>query len=528
MQFPVVTVVEGQLRGCQKTNLLGDKFYSFLGIPFGKPPVGDLRFKAPVPIEPWNTIKEATVDGDACYQRNDLTNIVEGSENCLHLNVYTKNLPEESKELKPVMVWFYGGAFVRGSNSSKLYGPEFLMTEDIVLVAVNYRVGFLGFLQTNDVSLDVFGNAGLKDQQLGLKWVQRNIRNFNGDPQNVTIFGESAGSASVHYHVLSPTSKGLFHKAILQSGCILNPWSSANNYTLEFAKSIKEDIKTEREALELLRNLSVEDLFEAQNKFRSPIRVIAPCIEKPNPTSILTSPPAEVLSSSQYNRVPIMMGFCDREGLLFEFYRKIASATGKNEFELKKPDKSMLLPPGLNGEDPQIKSILHSLEDIYSREPISKDVYALHTDYNFVAGIIAAAKIHAKTSDNPVYCYRVSLDAGLNLLKHIGKVTEPGTCHGDELGYIFDIHIAAGVLKRGDIEEKAIKNFVKLWTNFAKTGNPTPQGNDLNIIWKPVSGNELNLLDIGTELRPLTESEPEQMKLWKQLFKLNPLFTDLL
>lgn len=165
------------------------------------------------------------------------------------------------------MVFIHGGAFLHGSNDPNLYGPEHLLLEDIVLVVINYRVGFLGFLHLNDTTLDVPGNAGLKDQRLALQWVQKNIQYFNGDPNNVTIFGESAGSASVHYHVVSPSSKGLFHKAIMQSGTLHNPWPYSNDVALEFAQSIKEDVKTEKEALQLLRSLPINELYTFQEKY---------------------------------------------------------------------------------------------------------------------------------------------------------------------------------------------------------------------------------------------------------------------
>lgn len=153
-----------------------------------------------------------------------------------------------------------------GSNNSKMFSPNFLLTEDIVFVTINYRLGILGFLRLNDPSLGVPGNAGLKDQVLALKWIQKNIKKFGGDPNNVTIYGESAGSVSVNFHVISPLSKGLFHKAIMQSGSVLNPWPYLRPNCLEVMKFLKNDCKSEVEILETLRSISVHDLVEAQNK----------------------------------------------------------------------------------------------------------------------------------------------------------------------------------------------------------------------------------------------------------------------
>lgn len=154
-----------------------------------------------------------------------------------------------------------------GSNNSKMFSPIFIMTEDIVFVSLNYRVGLLGFLSLNDTSLQVPGNAGLKDQVLALKWVQKNIRKFSGDPNNVTIVGSSAGSVSVNYHVISPASNGLFHKAILHSGTVLNPWSKRlDSNSGEIPKYLKQKCSNEAELLDVLRNVSIAELIRIQKE----------------------------------------------------------------------------------------------------------------------------------------------------------------------------------------------------------------------------------------------------------------------
>jgi bile salt-stimulated lipase len=148
-----------------------------------------------------------------------------GTEDCLILNVYTPlNKPNR---LLPVMIFIHGGGFFQRSASPAIYGPEYLIKKDVILVTINYRLNVQGFLCLG--IKEAPGNAGLKDQVAALKWVQRNVRAFGGDPDNVTLFGESAGGSSVSYHVLSPMSKGLFHKAIIQSGSSLCSWSTQYN-----------------------------------------------------------------------------------------------------------------------------------------------------------------------------------------------------------------------------------------------------------------------------------------------------------
>lgn len=186
----------------------------------------------------------------------------------------------------PVMFWIHGGGFFFGSGNSEDYGPEYLVARDIVLVTINYRLGILGktkinqpfaclyttfvllkgFLKLEDSSLDIPGNAGLKDMVLALRWVKNNIQNFCGDPKNITIFGESAGSVAVNYLIYSPLAKNLFHKAIMQSGSVFNQWSKGFYNKEQYSKILNLSTTDEKEILNALLKLSAEDIFEVQNK----------------------------------------------------------------------------------------------------------------------------------------------------------------------------------------------------------------------------------------------------------------------
>lgn len=216
----------GMLRGRYlpfKTGIPGG-YYGFQGIKYGKAPTGNRRFKAPLPEGPWKGIKTAVREGASCPHRNMILENYKGNEDCLFLNVYTPKLPDgEGNPKLPVLFWIHGGGFQFGNGNAFLYGPDYLIPENIVLVTINYRLGALGFLNTG--THDAPGNAGLKDQVLALKWVRDNIDRFGGDPNEVTIGGQSAGSASVHYLLMSQLTKGLFKRAIAQSGVSLNPWA---------------------------------------------------------------------------------------------------------------------------------------------------------------------------------------------------------------------------------------------------------------------------------------------------------------
>merc|ERR1712106_154674 len=206
----------GEIKG-KRINTDGYSHYTFFGIPYAQPPVGSLRFKAPLPVRPWTKSLEAFEKGPQCYQKNEFLPGVNAdySEDCLHLNIYTEDLKTTAK---PVMIWSHGGGFTLGSGND--YAPlDALLEEGVIVVTINYRLGSLGFLTFgNDF---VSGNMGLKDQALAIQWVKQNIQNFGGNPNKITIFGESAGAFSVHAQVLSPWNFGQIQGAIAQSGTML-------------------------------------------------------------------------------------------------------------------------------------------------------------------------------------------------------------------------------------------------------------------------------------------------------------------
>ncbi|XP_042778658.1 acetylcholinesterase isoform X4 [Panthera tigris] len=230
----LVTVRGGQLRGV-RLMAPGGPVSAFLGIPFAEPPVGPRRFLPPEPKRPWPGVLDATAFQSVCYQYVDtLYPGFEGtemwnpnrelSEDCLYLNVWTP-YPRPASPT-PVLVWIYGGGFYSGASSLDVYDGRFLaQAEGTVLVSMNYRVGAFGFLALPG-SREAPGNVGLLDQRLALQWVQDNVATFGGDPMSVTLFGESAGAASVGMHLLSPPSRGLFHRAVLQSGAPNGPWAT--------------------------------------------------------------------------------------------------------------------------------------------------------------------------------------------------------------------------------------------------------------------------------------------------------------
>ncbi|XP_066249272.1 esterase B1-like [Euwallacea similis] len=560
----VVQVEQGRLKGASGKDYRGGQFYKFMGIPYAKAPVGDLRFKAPQPPEPWEGTRNATKEGPECPSSDMYFTYFIGSEdNCLNLNVYTKELPQNTLLKKPVMFWIHGGAFTTGSNKTSMYGPEYLMTQDIVLITINYRLGILGFASFKDPSLEVSGNAGLKDMRMALRWVQQNIYKFGGDPDNVTIFGESAGAASVHYLTLAPTTQGLFHKAIVQSGSALNNWAWGSNNSREIAKCMGYKDTDEKKILQKLQKESVKNIVRGQRTLKEGLqagtaRPWAPVVEPLSADAILTEHPTKIMHSQGGHQIPIIIGYNSLEGILFELVRKtIPGVELPQDLEHDIPYEL-----GLEKGSDKSKDIAERLKKTYfgdshaNEEDIEK-VYTLKGDSNFTHGIHRSLKLQAKHSHQPVYAYRMTLQTPLNyfhtfamskyfktviLCSFLGKLSNSylpsakgsflglmhklpkkeiqGVAHADDLFYLFPTFFTPEI-KPGSEEDKHIQRFVKIWTNFAKHGDPTPEPDeDLNHVkWKPVTHDNLEFLDIGEELRMVNNVDGERLKFWDEMYE---------
>lgn len=245
----VVETTSGLVRGLSRT-VLDHDVHVFYGIPFAKPPIGPLRFRKPLPIEPWHGVLNATTLPNSCYQEryeyfpgfegeemwNPNTNI---SEDCLYLNVWVPQKlrlrhkgsepPVSEKGGMPILVWIYGGGYMSGTATLDVYDADLMAaTSSVIVASMQYRVGAFGFLYLNKHfgnSEEAPGNMGLWDQALALRWLRDNAAAFGGDPDSITIFGESAGGGSVSLHLISPVTRGLVRRGILQSGTLNAPWS---------------------------------------------------------------------------------------------------------------------------------------------------------------------------------------------------------------------------------------------------------------------------------------------------------------
>lgn len=428
----------------------------------------NFAFQDALPVEKWDGVYDAVNEYVKCPQR--FGSKVVGQEDCLTLNVYT---PYHSGGALPVMVFIHGGGFREGNNSPFLYGPEYFMDKGVILVAINYRLEVLGYLCLG--IKEAPGNVGMKDQVVALQWIQRNIREFGGDPDNVTIFGESAGAASVAYHIISPMSRGLFHKAILQSGSAITPWSfqyDPLNTAIAFAKQMGHHTEDPHELYEIFINKTVQELLTARvpreegNVILSET-IFVPCVEKPIPgiNAFLTDYPHDLLSRGQFNKVPIILGYNNAEGYMF--------AAKENATTIPRIDIFKSLPRDLkfptNEEKEKVANIVK--EFYLGHQEVSKETILnlsrFHGEPFFKYPMIATTDSLLKHNTCPLYNYRFARDGWLNVAKFFfGYGGHPGATHADDLFYMFKPLFPTPWL----LETPVVQSLTTMWSNFAKYG----------------------------------------------------------
>ncbi|KAL0822713.1 hypothetical protein ABMA28_004731 [Loxostege sticticalis] len=520
-----VKVMQGILKGGKSQTENGFEYYEFLGVPYAKPPIGKLRFKSPQPPESWLNERDATRtnNNNVACQVDVLSGgtVTVGSEDCLYLNVYTPQLPTPESAPLPVIVYIHGGGFIIGNGTMKSEnGPDYLIEQNTVVVTINYRLSVLGFL-----SLDIpeaAGNMGLKDQVKALQWIRDNIGQFGGDKNNVTIMGLSAGSASVEYLILSPTAKGLFHKAILNSGSTLNHWAinfQLLDLTRELVKILdyKGPLDDKKAMHEFLLTIPASNLilaaFQAAAKY-SPKRLFfgfVPTVEKDyeNNDAFLTTPPYKLLKEGNFSRVPTIRGFVNREGAL----------TG-----IMKPEAKKYISETSDFIDYYPYDIESNKKDQYNSKFTSaylKDTKSNDTiedfigDLDFKSGVWIAARF--SSMNVPVYMYEFEHAGKINHFKKMfGLSSEPGALHGDDFTY----HFKKEAFEAIDETDVLIRQrLVTMFSNFAKSGVPVPSSSDLvPVNWPPFTAESTMYLGIGKDLQLKTDYEPKKMAIFEELY----------
>ncbi|PSN47485.1 Esterase FE4 [Blattella germanica] len=533
----IVRIAQGALKGLKSRTHLGVPFYSFRGIPYARAPVGDLRFKAPEKAEQWKGIRNAIGMPPTAPQMAFLTdNLYTGEEDCLFINVFTPSIGE-GQGLKPVLVYIHGGGFFMGSGNDQMHGPgRFMNTSAVVLVTFNYRLGVLGFLSTADSVLP--GNNGLKDQTMALRWVRDNIEEFGGDPNNVTIAGVSAGALCTHLHVFSPMSKGLFHKAIVQSGSALSPWAArhpdnARRRAFRFGKVLGLDTDNSEELVKQLKKISARRLVEAseaahliEEKHPFPM-LFQPVLEKEDSETEAFLPewPLHVLRSPAYTAVPMITGVTSREGL---FFLKDVSASSAWYESMNDDNFDNLLYVHLNlrkGTPETRKLTRKVVQHYFGDKRISKDTWSnlldVYGDVLFSVWVAKTAKEHGSLDvEVPLYVYQFAFDGRFGLNRDHGR-RFAGVAHAADLGYLFETSFnPIHYFNKEDASMRTSRRMIKLWVNFAETGNPTPDTDDEDlggVTWLPYSRTEPYYFIIGQDLAMGKDFNTDTLDFWYSL-----------
>jgi para-nitrobenzyl esterase len=462
-----VTVESGKLKGAYNAD---HSVLMFKGVPFAASPVGDLRWKAPQPAQKWTGVRAADKFGPACLQTDVFGDILQfmrdaqPSEDCLNLTIW---LPAsaKSKSKLPIFLWYYGGGFVAGGNSEKRYDGEALAKKGVIVVEPNYRLGVFGFLShpelTKESGHNSSGNYGLLDQVAALQWVVKNIAAFGGDPHNITIGGESAGSLSVSALMASPLSRNLFQKAIGESGAFfpaspsagmqLRPVSVTEQTGLKFAESVGT------KSLAELRAKSADEILQAAaSKFNNGFAFGPSADGYYLPTDAVT-----IYGKGEQAKVPLLAGWNADEGKAQVLLSpQKPTAAGFKEMAEKRFAQNA-------AEFLKLYPASSDDEALVSAEALSGDDFIAFSTWKWM-------DLHSK-SGATVYQYRFEQVPKAKPGEKIGtlSVDEAGARHACEIEYVFQtLKLAHEDTPWAEGDFKVSDAMATYWTNFIKTGNP--------------------------------------------------------
>lgn len=443
-----VKVDGGLLKGT-----LEDGLKIYRGIPYAAPPVGDLRWRPPQPAPKWTGVRAADQFGRACMQTNPaIANLPAPSEDCLYLNVWTP--AKKDNEKLPVLVWIHGGGFVAGAPAEQLYHGEWLAKKGVVVVSIAYRLGVFGFLVHPELSAEsdkhVSGNYGLLDMIAGLQWVQRNVSAFGGDPEKVTIQGESAGAAAVSMLCGSPLTKGLFRGAIAESGASFGPVRDDATFG-EFVPLAS----AEKSGQVWLKSIGVVGIAEARKMPAEKVQEMSPRqMGRFGPIAdgwVVAGDQYKLYSAGRYNDVPVLIGYNSDEGITFAPKSQDAYVQSVREKYQGLADKILAAYPG--GES--------SAEKWTARN--------LMRDSSFGWNTWTWARLQTKTGKSKMFLYFFEEKAELP------AESDPsgfGARHAAELPYVFRQLREHGRSVPTPKDEALSEMMRTYWTNFVKNGDP--------------------------------------------------------
>ncbi|XP_068627126.1 juvenile hormone esterase-like [Battus philenor] len=488
------------------------QYYEFLGIRYAVP----VKFRAPEDPPCFSGVYKADSREVLCPQFPAPDPLASPSDNedCLVLNIY---LPAELQNTTlPVMVFLHGGGFGVGSGSSTFYGPQYLISHEVIVVTLNYRLNAYGFLNLG--IKEAPGNAGLKDIRAALRWIRDNISNFFGDPDNVTVFGEGSGGLAAIYLTMSESTKGLFHRIISESGAPFSPQSfdtNPMNTAIKIGKNLGVNTKDPYDLFELYSEATVSRLEEAIGKQMNPQSFFLPSLEQvfDDEEPFFLENPFDILTTGKIiNPVPMIIGLNTVEGLTSTLdYNTISSQMDR----IKNEDYSALDQKSLHVPSKERKELRNMLKDTYfvnttTDEALLGGIINLNTDFSYVGPMSLFSHLYSNNTGLPVYAYIFNYLGNRNLGRILTNSSLEATTNRDELFYIFELERLP--LPMDEDDARMITFMTMMWTNFAKYGSPTPDVS--NGAWLPYPHH----LAIDLEPQYVTELTPERAYFWRSIY----------
>ncbi|XP_014220888.1 venom carboxylesterase-6-like [Trichogramma pretiosum] len=525
---PRVWTKSGRIRGRYLISAQGKKYAAFEGIPYAMPPIGPRRFEPPVSVQPWANELSANRTRDVCLQhrrdKNKWGSYLQGSEDCLYLDVYVPPPNNNSKKngSMPVIFYIHGEAFQYGATTQM--GAKYLADYGVILVTIKYRLGVLGFLSTEDDVLP--GNMGLKDQSMALRWVSENIADFGGDPKKITLAGLSAGGASVHYHYLSPMSRGLFHAGMSFSGTAFDCWTQTENSrekAFRVADLVNCPNHEPQEMMRCMKSLRAESLVGVEPNFMPwqlyPFTPFGPVAERNSKRPFIDRSPVEIINSGDVQDVPWITGVVSEEGLY-----QVAELVNKPAV-LKELDQQWLsIAPHFLDYYFTIPKHMHSAvaqvvrENYFGNKTIGNatlpQLIRMSGDRFFNVDAQRAAKAQAAANKSPVWFFHYSYRANTSMSDRTTNSTKNyGVCHGDDICMVLDNPF---IVPKTPSDIAMSKDLLKMWVTVARTGAP-----NFGPKWTTVNPfkNAFNFLEISgpSKHKMKSDSNFAQVQFWDRI-----------
>ncbi|CAH4038116.1 unnamed protein product [Pieris brassicae] len=495
-------------------------YYEFYGIPYATVPTGRDRFKAPLPVTPWENVLSASDTNKRCKQcyytdASDEDVVLDGDEDCLVINVITPTIASETNPV-PVIVYIHSGAFSGGTGNMAKF--TYLARHDVVVVSFNYRVGAIGFACLGNE--DIPGNAALKDQVAALRWIKKNIHKFGGNPNKITLAGFSVGASMAELLALSKASDGLINRLILESGSALAPFT-INRDPVSTAWNIAQAIGYNGtanidELTEFYLTANMKDLALNSLNYFLPNSTFgfAPCIERDQGLErIVTESPLDTLKKGDFKKIPVLTGFSNMEGLS----RSIKFGSWREKMNENFSD---FLPADLKFKTEDEKNeLIKEIKKYYFNDKVInheslKNYIDYFSDIMFKYSIMKSAQLHSSLSTNPVYLYEFSYVGKLNI-QHNYMDRIKGASHRDQTAYILDFYGFTNNYKDLTTRDR----MTTMWTDFAQYGNPTEYESALlSVKWPSYTKQSPMYLEINKNLQVKKGLFTKGFQFWDQIY----------